>query len=319
MKNLIKIVDSFKGKKIGVIGDLMLDHFMWGDVDRISPEAPVPVVLVKKETFVPGGAGNTAANIVALGGGSFVLGLIGEDSAGKIVLSEFKKRGVKTDGIIESSNKMTTQKIRVIARSQQIVRVDKEDARYIDGDVEKRILGFISAHIKEWQGLVISDYAKGIITKNLVENIISLAAKYKKPIICDVKPKHAPFFKNTTLLCPNQKEALEIAGTSDIKKAGKIIQKQLNCSVLITQGAEGMTLFENNKIKHFPATAGEAFDVSGAGDTVVAAAILSLSAGANFEQAAIIANYAAGIVVGKLGTATVGPEELKKEIQTNES
>lgn len=318
MKDLIKIVDNFKGKKIGVIGDLMLDHFIWGDVERISPEAPVPVVLVAKESFVPGGAGNTAANISALGGEAFIVGLTGKDFAGKTLLSEFKKRGIKTEGVVEHSQKPTIQKIRVVARGQQIVRVDKEDAQYVDGGAEKKMLKFIASHIKEWDGLVVSDYAKGLITKNFSETLVSLAAKYKKPIICDIKPKHASFFKNATLLSPNHKESLQISGASDVNEAGRIIQKQLNCNVLLTQGAEGATLFEDNKIKHFPALAmaREVVDVSGAGDTVVATATLALSAGANLEQASIIANHAAGIVVGKLGTATVAPKELIQYLES---
>lgn len=312
MENLIKIVDNFKGKKIGVIGDLMLDHFIWGDVERISPEAPVPVVLVAKESFVPGGAGNTAANISALGGEAFIVGLVGKDFAGKNLFEEFEKCGIKTEGIIEYSQKPTTQKIRVVARGQQVVRIDKEDVQYINSDIEKKLLEFVNSHIKEWDGLVISDYAKGLITKNLVETIINLAVKYEKPIIGDAKPKHALFFKNVTALSPNHKEALAMAKVSDIEEAGKIIQKQLNCSVLLTQGAEGVTLFEDDEIKHFSSLAKEVFDVSGAGDTVVAAACLSLAAGANLEEATIIANHAAGIAVSKLGTATVAIEELKQ-------
>lgn len=317
MKNLIKIVDNFKGKTIGVIGDLMLDHFIWGDVDRISPEAPIPIVLAAKESFMPGGAGNTAANIAALGGKVFVVGLVGKDSAGKTLISELKKQGIKTIGVLESDNKPTTQKIRVVARNQQMVRVDKEDAKYIGTDIEKKILKFISSNIKDWDAVVVSDYAKGIITKNLSENLVSLSLKNKKPIVCDVKPKHVLFFKNATLLSPNQKESLAMAGVDNVNEAGKIIQKQLNCSVLLTRGAEGMSLFENNKIKHFSvsAMAREVVDVSGAGDTVVAVATLALAAGANLEQATIIANHAAGIVVGKLGTATVAPEELKQYLE----
>lgn len=319
MKNLIEIVNNFKGKKIGVIGDFMLDHFIWGDVERISPEAPVPVVLVNRESFTPGGAGNTAANIAALGGKAFVVGLAGKDIAGKTMLSEFKKMGIETGGIVQHSQKPTIQKIRVVARGQQVVRVDKEDVRHIDGNVEKKLLEFIALHIKNWDGLVVSDYAKGLITKSLAHEIIGLALKHKKPIICDVKPKHALFFKNATLLSPNHKEALAMAGVSDINEAGKIIQKQLNCSVLITQGANGMTLFENSKIKHFPANAIEVFDVSGAGDTAVAVACLALVSGAGLEQAAEAANHACGIVVGKLGTATVAPDELKQYLESKKN
>ena len=319
INKLIQIAKNFKGKKIGVIGDLMLDHFIWGDVERISPEAPVPVILVEKETFIPGGAANTANNIAHLGGSVFLIGIIGSDSAGEQLTSELNKNKINIDGLFLDKNRATTQKIRVIARGQHVVRVDKEEIKPLTAEQEKKILGFISRCIPGWDGIVVSDYAKGLITKNLAETIVNLAVKYKKPIISDAKPKHAPFFKNVTLLSPNHKEALEIAGASDIRKAGKIIQKQLNCSVLLTQGAEGVTLFENNRIKHFPAMANEALDISGAGDTVVATATLALAAGANLEQASIIANYAAGIAVGKLGTATVTLEELKKGIQSNES
>ena len=308
---LIKIVNNFKGKKAGVIGDLMLDHFIWGDVERVSPEAPVPVVLVKKESFMPGGAGNTAANISALGGDVFLMGLVGKDFAGKVLLEELEKMGVETQGVLEHSQKPTIQKIRIVAKIQQVVRVDKEDPQYIGSDIEKKLLEFIASHIKEWDCLVVSDYAKGLVTENLAKTLVNLAVKYKKPVICDIKPKHAEFFKNATLLSPNRKESLAISGASDINEAGKIIQKKLNCSVLLTQGPEGATLFENNKVKHFPSMARETVDVSGAGDTVVAAAALALATGANLERASVIANYAAGIVVGKLGTATVSQKELK--------
>ena len=232
------------------------------------------------------------------------------------MLSELEKLGIKTEGVLQNTDKPTTQKIRIIARTQQIVRVDKENAQYINSNIEKKLLEFISLHIKDWDAIVVSDYAKGIITKNFAENVVNLAVKYKKPIICDVKPKHASFFKNATLLSPNQKESLAMAGVNDINEAGKIIQKQLNCSVLLTRGAEGVTLFENNKIKHFSATAREVFDVSGAGDTVVAVATLALAAGADLEQASIIANHAAGIVVGKLGTATITPKELTQYLES---
>ncbi len=315
MNNLIKIVDNFKGKRIGVIGDLMLDQFIWGDTERISPEAPVPVVLFEKESFSPGGAGNTASNIAALGGKVYVLGLIGKDEAGSRLLREFKKRGVDTRGIIKTLQKPTTQKIRVITRGQQVVRIDKEKNDHINTQIEKEIVNCVSRQIKSWDSLIISDYAKGFVTKNLVNEIIKLAKKYQKPIIGDARPKHASYFKNITLLTPNYKEAIEITGIEDLKKAGKAIQKQLKCDVLITQGSEGMTLFEKDKVRHFWAKAREVFDVAGAGDTVVGTFALALIPGANFQEATIIANCAAGIVVGKPGVATVTSEELKKELK----
>lgn len=313
--DIIKTINNFEGKRVGIIGDLMLDHFIRGDAERISPEAPIPVVLAQQESFMPGGAGNVASNVVALGGKAFVVGLVGNDSAGKVLLSEFKKRGIGIEGVIIHATKPTTQKIRVVARNQQIVRVDKEDAKYINSDIEKKLAGFVTSNIKKWDALVVSDYEKGVITENLGKILVGLSSKYNKPIICDVKPKHAPFFKNVTLLSPNHKESLQIAKISDENEAGKIIQKQLNCNVLLTQGARGMTLFENKKVKHFSSIAGEVVDVGGAGDTVVAAVTLSLAAGAKLEQASIIANCAAGISVGKPGTAVVLPFELKKHFE----
>lgn len=313
-KKLIKIVDNFKGKRVGVIGDLMLDQFVWGDAERISPEAPVPIVAVEKETFVPGGAGNTANNIAALGGKAFIVGLVGEDMAGKKLEKEFKKSKINTQGIIKNSEKPTIQKIRVIARGQQMIRIDKENLDNISDEEKNRVIDFISSQIQDWDGLVISNYAKGFITEDLVGEIIGLAKKYNKFIIADTKPKQALFFKGVSLLTPNFKEAKEISGKENLEEIGKEVQKKLNCNVLITQGSEGMTLFFKNKIKHFPAKAKEVFDVTGAGDTVVGVFALAQAAGADLETAAIIANHAAGIVVGKIGTAVVFCEELKKDL-----
>lgn len=314
MKKIIKIIDNFKGKKIGVIGDLILDHFIWGDVERISPEAPVPVVLVTKESFILGGAANTANNIVALGGEVSLMGIVGSDVASDKLIAEFKKRKIDIDGLITDKKRPTIEKIRVVANGQQVVRVDKETADNINSHQENKEIDFISRHIKNWDGIVISDYNKGFITKNLAKKIIKLAKKYNKPVVGDTKPEHASYFKNITLLTPNNKEAAAIAGTNDITKAGKIIQRQLSCNVLIKRGPQGMTLFENNKVRNFLTKAKEIFDIVGAGDTVAAALILSLVSGADFSQAAIIANYAAGIVVGKIGTAVVFSEELKKDL-----
>lgn len=318
MKKLIEIVNNFKGKRIGVIGDLMIDHFIWGDSERISPEAPVPVVFVTKESFRPGGAANTANNIAALGGKAFITGLVNTDIPGRQLAKLLEKKGVDITGLFQDINRPTGQKIRVIARGQQIVRIDKEKNEYINKQQEKEVIDFLGSKIKDYDGLIISNYAKGFITKNLAQEIINLSKKYRKFIIADTRPKHACYFKNVTLLSPNYKEAVEIAKTQDLEKAGKIIQKQLSCNVLITQGSQGMTLFENNEVKYFPTKAKEVFDVVGAGDTVAAAFSLALASGAKLEQAAVIANYAAGIVVGKAGTAVVFSEELKKKLKTDE-
>jgi D-beta-D-heptose 7-phosphate kinase/D-beta-D-heptose 1-phosphate adenosyltransferase len=312
---LIKVVDNFKGKKICVVGDIMLDHFIWGDVERISPEAPVPVVFVNKETFIPGGAANTASNIAALGGEVFIVGLIGPDEAGKQLISELKKRKINTDGLLAVKDRITIQKTRVVARNQQVVRVDREICSDINNLQENKEINFISSRIKDWDSLVISDYNKGFVTKRLAEELIKLANRHKKPIIADTKPCHLSYFKDITVLLPNRKEAIEMAGTDDIKKAGKIIQKKLNCSVLIKQGAEGMALFEDKKVSYLAVKAKEVFDVVGAGDTVAAVISLSLPSGASLEESATIANHAAGIAVGKIGTAVVYPEELKKKLR----
>ncbi|MCX5811362.1 MAG: D-glycero-beta-D-manno-heptose-7-phosphate kinase [Proteobacteria bacterium] len=317
MRDLIKIIDNFKGKKIGILGDLILDKYIFGDVERISPEAPIPVVLVSEEFHTPGGAGNVANNIGALGGKVFIAGLLGEDDAGKQLLEDLVKRGIDISGVIKSKHKHTSQKMRIVARGQHIVRVDKENNEYIENHIEEKIISYIEANISSWDGLVISDYAKGLVTKKLAKKIIELSNMHNKFVIGDTKPVHATFFKNSYLLTPNYKEAIAISGLADVAKAGKKIQRLLNCNVLITQGAQGMLLFEKDKIQHFPTIAQEIFDVAGAGDTVAAAMAISLASGSNLEQATIIANHAAGIVVGKIGTATVSIKELKKDLIEN--
>lgn len=316
MKRLTEIIDDFKGKKVGIIGDLMLDQFTYGKIERMSPEAPVSIILTKKEVFMPGGAGNTAANIVALGGEVFVIGVVGKDCAGKKLLEELKKRGIKTKGIIRYSKKPTIQKTRLLDGNKQVLRVDKEDAAPIDGATEKKILKFASLSIKKWDAIVISDYAKGTITKNLAKKIIATAKKCKKPVIADVKPKNISFFKNIDLLKINSKESAEITKIDDVNESGKVIQGKLGCNVIITQGDKGMSLFENNKIAHFSPVASQVIDVSGAGDTVVAALSMSLVSGADLKQAANISNHAAGIAIGKSGTAVAYLEELKKIFRT---
>jgi len=314
-EKLIKIIKNFNGKKIGVIGDLMLDQFLWGDAERISPEAPIPVVLFEKESFMPGGAGNTANNIVALGGETFVVGVVGKDEAAARLIEALNKNKVNTLGVIFQSNRLTTQKIRVVARRQQMVRIDKEITKNIDSQIEKKIINFVASSIKEWSALVFSDYSKGMITKNLAKKIIELAQKYQIPIITAPKPQNAYYLKNVYLSILNFKEASEIARNNNLEKMGKFIQKRLNCNVLITQASQGMTLFEKKKIKHFPARAREVFDVAGAGDTVAATCSLALASGANLEEASQIANLAAGIVVGKTEIATVSSKELIKSLR----
>src|SRR3989344_514467 len=311
---LIKVIDNFRGKKVGVIGDLMLDHFIFGDAKRISPEAPVPVVLVEREIFAPGGAGNVAANIAALGGKARVMGRIGSDTAGLRLMQELKQKAIECGQVLRTKQP-TIQKARVIAGGQQIVRVDYE--KYKESiKAERRILiKNILSGIKDWDAVIISDYAKGFITPDIARDIIKIAKKYKKPVVADVKPAIALACRNVDIMTPNFSEAQTISKTTaGLKEVGRIIQKRLNCNVLITQGARGMTLFNKNKISRLPAQAREVFDVAGAGDTVTAVMALALASSAKLEDAALLANRAAGIVVGKVGTAVVLPEELKKNI-----
>ncbi len=311
-EKIARIIDNFKGKKIGVIGDLMLDQFIFGDTERLSPEAPVPVVVFSKEIYTLGGAANTAHNIASLGGDVFLVGVIGKDTGGSQVLKQLKNIGSK--GVVVLKDRQTTHKTRIVSQGQHIVRLDKEQSSAISKEAEKKIISVISANIKNWDIVLISDYNKGVVTPNVIANILKLAKKNGKKVIADVKPANAQYFKNVFLLVPNQKEAFLISGSSDAKTAGKIIQKNLQCNVLVKQGADGMTLFENNKTTSFPAKAKEVFDVSGAGDTVLATLSLALCAGADLKEAAMIANHAAGISVGKVGTATVLPEELKEDL-----
>lgn len=318
---LLKILENFKNKNILVIGDIMLDKYIWGDVSRISPEAPVQVVNVIRETYEAGGAANVANNISALSGRAVMVGIAGNDSAKAILLKELKKKGITTDGIVTDSDKPTTQKIRVIGRSQQLLRVDYENKEHVHKKVETLIIKFLERSVKDMDVVVISDYAKGVITREIGSKAIELCNKLNKPIIVDPKPKHRDFYSNVTLITPNNAEASEMAGIEDgsdeaVIEIGNRLLKQLNTSVLVTRGEKGMSLFESGgSITHIPTKAREVYSLIGAGDTVVAAIALAMASGASLKDAAVIANIAAGIKVGKIGTATVSIDEIKKEIK----
>lgn len=312
-----KILKNFKGKKICVIGDIMLDRYIFGEITRISPEAPVPVVLAGKEVSALGGAGNVAANITALGGVSNIVGVIGKDHCSQDILSRFAKYNINPAGIIRLANRLTTEKIRIIAQNQQVVRIDKESQLDIDYKTEKKLINYIEAHVSDFDGFIISDYAKGTITETLAREIIRLSKKSKKFVICDIKPQHANWYKGVTLVAPNEKEALAIAKTDNILEAGKRISTLLKSDVLITLGAKGMTLFKNSHKTSFPTKAMAVYDVTGAGDTVMAVLALSMASGATLKESVIIANHAAGVVVGKTGTATLTSQELKESLKDN--
>ena len=320
-QKLINMLEQFKNKKILVIGDIMLDKYIWGEVSRVSPEAPVQVVKVNKESYAPGGAANVANNVAALNGTVYMIGMVGNDEASKILVSELKNRKINTDGIIEDMHKPTIQKVRVIGKGQQLLRFDYEKDGYLDKGMEKKIFDFVVKRIQNIDAIIISDYAKGVMTKNLTEQLIRLANEKKKSIIIDPKPKHKDFYRNSTLITPNNDEICEMLNIAEeneesIMKAGKKLLEDLNAHLIITRGEKGMTIFEKNgKITNIPTKAKEVYDIIGAGDTVVATLALALSSNATLKEAAVLANYAAGITVGKVGTSTVTVEEIKKAIE----
>jgi rfaE bifunctional protein kinase chain/domain len=322
---LRKIVDKFPKVKILVVGDIMMDRFIWGKVSRISPEAPVPVVLFEKEELILGGAANVVNNIHSLGGEVSLCGVVGDDEYGEKILRKIDEMGVKTDGIFEEKDRRTTVKTRIIAHQhpyqQQLARIDQETTDHPKPYTSRSLLNFISEHIVNFGGIVISDYGKGVLTRKLSQIIIQKAKRYKKFIMVDPKPKNFSFYEGATVITPNAKEAGEASGVpvtdlSSLKKAGRILLNKSRCSVLIiTQGEEGMTVFESSN-SSFPVTtvAKDVYDVTGAGDTVIGTLALAWGAGAKVKEAAMLANYAAGIVVGKMGTATATREDLIEAI-----
>lgn len=321
------IVNSFKSKKILIIGDLILDRYIFGKVSRISPEAPVPVVDVINESFLLGGAANVANNIIALGGAVSVAGIIGRDNAGIRVRELLEQNGAGTEGVIEDK-RPTTVKTRVVAHNQQVVRFDREDRKKLEGKNLALLLQYIKKAMAVHDAVIVSDYKKGTVTATLVKALV----KYAKPdntfIAVDPKVGHFHFYKNVSLITPNLMEAsqgsgVEIRDEKSLMKAGKALMNRLSCkALLITRGEDGMSLFEQKKAKeiqatHIPTVAQKVYDVTGAGDTVIATFTLAYAAGASLEESAFIANHAAGIVVGEVGNAVASPESLLKALKTN--
>lgn len=322
IENLKKIIKRFGNVSILVIGDLMLDEFIWGKVSRISPEAPVPVVWATSESVMPGGASNVANNIRALGGKVYLAGVVGDDDRGGLLLRELAARNVNTDGIIREGGRPTTLKTRVIAHSQQVVRIDKEKIADISEDTADKMLDFSKNIIGDVDAVIIEDYGKGVIVPRLLLPLIKLAKRHGKIITVDPKESHFAMYKNVTAITPNHHEAARAAGMSSeetvlIDEVGKRLLKRLNCEVaLVTLGENGMCVFEKSgKITKIPTVAQEVYDVSGAGDTVISAYTLAISSGAKTIEAAHIANCAAGIVVGKVGIAVTTQGELIDKIR----
>ncbi|MFH1189430.1 MAG: D-glycero-beta-D-manno-heptose-7-phosphate kinase [Candidatus Omnitrophota bacterium] len=317
-----KTISEFRKTRVLVIGDLMLDEFVWGEVTRISPEAPVPVVWVKKESFMPGGASNVANNLRSLGAEVHVVGVVGDDENGAILRGELDRKGILTDGILTDKSRPTILKTRVVAHHQQVVRIDKEEKHRLSDAMIARMTAYIERIIKDVDAVIIEDYAKGVITPALLRKVVPLAKRNGKIISVDPKEEHFNYYRGVTAITPNNHEAakavgFEINDEATLKKAGVKLLSKLNCRMaLITLGENGMAVFRKNKpMKHIPTVAQEVFDVSGAGDTVIASYTLSLASGADPVTAAHISNCAAGIVVGKVGIAVVSPEELLERIK----
>lgn len=299
----------------------MLDKYVFGDVSRISPEAPVQVVDVLREGYVPGGAANVANNIAALGGRAFMAGLIGRDESGERLISELEGRDIDTKGILVDKERPTIQKVRVLGRNQQLLRIDFEEIKSIENDMREGMRDYIEGVMSDMDVVVVSDYAKGMVTKDLMRNIVELCRVHKKMLIIDPKPQHKSYYGGASLITPNYKEACEMAGFEGRGEGyeveiGEKLLKELGTTILLTRGSKGMSLFEiNGEITHIPTKAKEVYDVSGAGDTVVGTLALALAAKASLKEAAILANHAAGITVGKLGTSTVSINEIKEDLE----
>ncbi|OGW60021.1 MAG: hypothetical protein A2V83_07870 [Nitrospirae bacterium RBG_16_64_22] len=316
------MVDRLAGRRVVVVGDLMLDRYVWGSVERISPEAPVPVVRVMRETVHLGGAANVVGNLARLGAKVSVIGAIGRDEAGSVLLTELRKTGAECGGIVVSDKRPTTIKTRVIAQHQQVVRFDREDAGELGDGSRRRLLDGLTERVPEADAVVVSDYSKGVVSRELLAKVVARARRRGIPVSVDPKIGHFPWYRGVTVVTPNTAEASAGAGIpirdeDSLSAAGGRLLKLLRSdSVLITRGEHGMSLFEaGGRITHIPTAAQEVFDVTGAGDTVIAVLTLALAAGVSLVDAARLSNAAAGIVVGEVGAVSVSPESLREAIR----
>ncbi|HOI74702.1 MAG TPA: D-glycero-beta-D-manno-heptose-7-phosphate kinase [Syntrophales bacterium] len=320
-KRAVSIIEGFPRAKVLVVGDIMVDHFIWGRVSRISPEAPVPVVEVQSDNLLLGGCANVLNNVYAMGGQVFGAGVVGRDPMGDRVVDEFRKRGIDIGGVVQEDERPTTLKTRIVAHSQQVVRFDRESRRSVAAASIERILSYIRSLRGELGAVVISDYNKGVVTRELLDGIRQALAGGHTVVCVDPKQNDFSLYRGFDVITPNHHEAARAFGTehihgSDLVNVGNALLERYGFqALLVTRGEAGMSLFERDgRIRHtfFPTQAKEVFDVTGAGDTVIGVFALAVASGATFREAAFLANYAAGIVVGKVGTATVSQQELKR-------
>lgn len=316
---LAAAVGRFRKKKVLVLGDVMLDRFVWGSVSRISPEAPVPVVEIMKETTCLGGAANVVANISSLGGEAFPLTIVGNDAEGEQLRAKFHDLGTTLGGILVEKGRATSIKTRIIAHHQQVCRTDREDKTPLSPALKKKIVEWFRTHLEAMDAVVVSDYAKGLISPALLKRILPMAKSARKIVCIDPKLKNLGAYRPATVITPNLIEVELAAGMSisderTLVRAGNKILRQTGIDhLLVTRGEHGMALFEGGsdaRVTQIPTLAREVYDVTGAGDTVISTLSLGLVSGLSILEAAILSNIAAGIVVGKLGTASVTVDEL---------
>ncbi|HOW28601.1 MAG TPA: D-glycero-beta-D-manno-heptose-7-phosphate kinase [Elusimicrobiota bacterium] len=323
IKRLATQVRRLKNTPVMVIGDMMVDRYLQGEVHRLSPEAPVPVVDVSSEKYMPGGAGNVASNIASLGGRPVLVSVVGADQTGERLLRSLSQKGVRVEGVCLDGDRPTTIKTRVMAGHQQVVRFDKESRTALSRAVTERLMKFVSSRIRSVNALLISDYGKGVINEAFLAELLPMARRHKKLVTVDPKIEHFLRYRQVDCLTPNVKEATEgiralpPKSQKDLERIGRDILSRLKSrSVLVTQGEKGMTLFRQKGLPiHIPTMAKEVFDVTGAGDTVISVLTLALAAGFDLVEAAYLSNVAAGLVVAKLGTAVVTQEEIVKVLK----
>jgi rfaE bifunctional protein kinase chain/domain len=319
-----QILGSAAKSRIAVIGDAMLDHFIWGNVARISPEAPVPVVDFERESFMPGGAANVARNLTALEAPTELLAVVGEDASAEQLRDLLTEQKIGCKGLLASSRRPTSVKTRIVAHKQQVVRIDRETRDGLDADLTKQLMRNLRANLRGVAAVIVGDYGKGVVTQPLLEELKQLCRENGVWVSLDPKPVHQLNLSGLSLITPNRKEAFELADIADETKqqnplldrnlmevAEKLLRELRPALLLITLGELGMLLCQRGqKPFHIPTVAQEVFDVSGAGDTVIATFTLAIAAGASPVEAATLSNHAAGIVVGKIGTATTSPDEI---------
>jgi D-glycero-beta-D-manno-heptose-7-phosphate kinase len=319
----LEIINGFKQQTIVVVGDIMLDEFVWGEVTRISPEAPVPVVDIKRESVHLGGAANVLSNLISLGVKARVVGIVGKDQAAERVKEQLHKTGAVDieESLVVDEARPTTIKTRIIAHNQLVVRADRERRTPAKGHIEEQLIEVLKKSLNNIDALIVSDYDKGVITPRILSEVLPFAKEINIPVLIDPKIRNFEFYRPATLVTPNHHEALRLTNLEDasnegMAEAARRIIERLGCdAVLITRGERGMLILEKEEEPIYVETvAREVYDVTGAGDTVIATLGAALAAKADLAEAAVLANHAAGIVVGKVGTATTTPAEILTSI-----